>query len=409
MPLFLRVLLVLLLSSQAWAGDFINFPNFPNRAGGDSSFDKGYWWESGLTFWASFDDPNNPLALRKGTGSLSFTRATTATYVHPTTGLLTTAADNVLRIESNGALIEGQRSNILLWSRVFDNEAWTATNVSVAANQTGEDGVANAAYSAWATDTGGTLCQAVTIASAAYSGAISIKRITGTGTIKLSLDGGSTYGSDVAGSLSTSAWYRASKANQTLANPSFCVQIGTSGDNVAIDYAQNEAGAFSSSRIPTTTAAVTRNADVLTFATSGNINSTVGTATATVDYNNSGNQAQVATALGSPTVDRGIISFITATGEKMMTYDGTNNPRYLTALVTTPAKYATRWGNSEMNVSINGTLSAGGSFDGNFDIGTNAQIGWYSLGATSYLWGHIKGLKIWNRAFTDAELQAITQ
>src|SRR3989304_5819664 len=103
MTLFLRVLLLLLLiSSQAFAWPIGRLW----RAG------VPWWLDSSLTFWAPFDDPDAPLTLNRGTGSLSFTRATTATYVHPTTGLITSAASGQLRIESAGALIEGQRTNL---------------------------------------------------------------------------------------------------------------------------------------------------------------------------------------------------------------------------------------------------------------------------------------------------------
>lgn len=39
------------------------------------------WWNGvALIFWAPFDNPAAPLTLNKGAGSLTFTRATTATY-----------------------------------------------------------------------------------------------------------------------------------------------------------------------------------------------------------------------------------------------------------------------------------------------------------------------------------------
>src|SRR3990172_1403295 len=134
MMLLIRVLLLVLLSSHAWGVDFLNFPNFPSRAGSGSSFDKKYWWDTNaLPFYAPFTDPANPLRLIKGTGSLSFTRATTATYVHPTMGLITSAASGQLRIESNGALIEGQRTNLALQSEAFGT-TWSNNASSDTAN-----------------------------------------------------------------------------------------------------------------------------------------------------------------------------------------------------------------------------------------------------------------------------------
>src|SRR6185503_6449997 len=45
-----------------------------------------------------------------------------------------------------------------------------------------------------------------------------------------------------------------------------------------VQYAQLEAGSFATSFIPTAGATVTRNADVLTYLPSGNVDATVGTA-----------------------------------------------------------------------------------------------------------------------------------
>ncbi len=50
---------------------------------------------------------------------------------------------------------------------------------------------------------------------------------------------------------------------RTLANPIVGLRLATAGDAVAADYWQLEAGAFATSRIPTTTAPATRGADLL--------------------------------------------------------------------------------------------------------------------------------------------------
>src|SRR3989304_1163515 len=74
--LVLVIIVLLLAIPTAWGVDFLNFPNFPSRAGSGSSFDKKFWWDTdALTFYAPFDDASNPLRLVQGTGSLSFTPA----------------------------------------------------------------------------------------------------------------------------------------------------------------------------------------------------------------------------------------------------------------------------------------------------------------------------------------------
>jgi hypothetical protein len=60
----------------------------------------------------------------------------------------------------------------------------------------------------------------------------------------------------------TSAWTRVTIPSATVTDPVVGFRIVTSGDAIAVDYAQLENGAFSTSAIETTTAAVTRSADV---------------------------------------------------------------------------------------------------------------------------------------------------
>jgi hypothetical protein len=373
------------------------------------------WWHYDLKFWAPFDDPRSPLRLLRGTGSLTFTRAHdathTATYVYPGTGLVTVASANQLRIEAAGALIEGARTNSLLWSRAFDNAVWIATNVTLTKNQIGEDGVYNSAYTLTATADNGTLCQAVTIGSAAYSGAFSLERVGGTGAVQLSLDNGATYGTSVTASLSTSVWYRASKANQTLANPELCIRMATSGDSVAIDYAQLEAGTFASSRIPTTTAAVTRNLDALTALLSGNVSATAGTASAIIDIP-AGNSTVNVYFISVGTLGNGGQILNRNDQNKIRISDGTNSSTGVTYPTdgSTGNRVAGSYSDNSMRACVNGTCEADKTFDGNISTsGVNMSIGkWASTGERE-IFGHIKHLRLWNRAFTDAELQFITR
>lgn len=64
-----------------------------------------------------------------------------------------------------------------------------------------------------------------------------IKRVTGTGTVSLSLDD-TTY-TDFSGSINSSTYTRASLAPITApVTPKFCLKLGTTGDEVAVDLAQ---------------------------------------------------------------------------------------------------------------------------------------------------------------------------
>ena len=103
------LLLLATLAGISRAESFPSFPSFPGAGAATRQFDADTWWFRGLTFYAPFDDPASPLRLLRGTGTLTFTRATTATYVHPGTGLVTVASAGQLRIETRGAFFEAAR------------------------------------------------------------------------------------------------------------------------------------------------------------------------------------------------------------------------------------------------------------------------------------------------------------
>ena len=135
---------------------------------------------------------------------------------------------------------------------------WSKPNSTVALNQTGIDGVSNSASSLTATSTNATALQVVsTSAPAAYASSVYIKGLTVTGDIQVTLDGSTWSTVD----LSNGLWNRIVLTG-TLANPAIGVLITNSGDSVAMDYAQIEAGAFATSAILTTSATVTRSADL---------------------------------------------------------------------------------------------------------------------------------------------------
>ena len=161
---------------------------------------------------------------------------------------------------SNGLLIEESRTNRILWNRDATQAQWVKTDVTAAKDQTGIDGVASAASSLTATADNGTCIQTITLASGSRTGSVYLKRITGTGTVQVSLDGSTWSTVD----LSDTEWRRIVLSG-TVTNPTVGIKIATNGDAVAMDYAQVEDGAFATTPILTTTATVTRSGDVATM------------------------------------------------------------------------------------------------------------------------------------------------
>lgn len=153
-------------------------------------------------------------------------------------------------------------TNLALRSRDFSNASWSKTNMTAAKTATGVDGVANSASTLTATAGNATVLQAITSASAARITSCYIKRRTGSGTIEMTQDNGSTWATVTV----TGAWTRVNIASATLTNPTVGLRIVTSGDAVDVDLFQHETGAAVSTPIETFAATVTRAADSIKLA-----------------------------------------------------------------------------------------------------------------------------------------------
>src|SRR5574343_589817 len=213
---------------------------------------------------------------------LTYTNSSTTRTYFGVDGLLKTAAANeaIFEYDPTTLLLRGmrwemeQRTNLALWNRDLTNGAWTSTNGTPLKNQAGLDGVANSASSFTATAGNATCLQSITSASAARVTSFYLKRLVGAGAVEITQNNGTTW---TAVTL-TSAWQRF-QVTSTLANPVIGIRVVTNGDSVALDFAQHESGSSAaSSPIPTTTASVIRQPDVLTAASvSPWFNSTEGT------------------------------------------------------------------------------------------------------------------------------------
>jgi hypothetical protein len=165
-------------------------------------------------------------------------------------------------LSARGELLEtASRTNIVLWNRDLTNAAWTkSATVTVAKNQTGIDGVANSASSI----TGGAVSatnivyQPITLASSTRAQSAWVKRLVGSGVVNMTTDGGTTWNAITV----TAGWTLVQFSQAAVTNPSVGFQIVTLNDSIAVDVVQNETGTSATSSIITTTASVTRAADV---------------------------------------------------------------------------------------------------------------------------------------------------
>lgn len=195
----------------------------------------------------------------RGSG-LTCTRSSTADYVDDLQGVYSTRPAAVPRISNKGLLVEGTATNVVLRNRDHTQAAWVKVSMTTALDQVGIDGTANSASSLTATGANGTSLQSITVGSSSRMGSAFVRRITGTGTINMTIDG-VTY---TAITL-TSNWSRVNVPLQTLTAVVMGFQIVTSGDAIAVDFVQNEVGPNMTSPILTAGVAVARSADVVSL------------------------------------------------------------------------------------------------------------------------------------------------
>lgn len=198
--------------------------------------------------------------------SFTHTRATAA-WRRNSSGLWESVASGVLRYHHTaagsplGILVESARTSRALHDRDLTQTPWTKTNCTAAKDATGIDGIANSASTLTATAASATCLQSITLASGARVFHPWVRRKTGTGTVRITLNGGTSW-TDVTGSIS--ATFARVMVTATVTDPQVGFEIQTSGDEIEVDFAELADGTFATSPIETAGAAVTRNADVIT-------------------------------------------------------------------------------------------------------------------------------------------------
>ena len=292
-----------------------------------------------------------------------------------------------------GNHVEGARTNSLLYSRDLTDAAWVKTNVTAVKTATGIDNAANSASTLTASAADATILQTLSLAAAARSFSAYVKRRTGSGSVYITRDGGTNW-KDITSSLGAS-WTRVKIENTAVLNPSVGFKIATSGDAIDVDVCQDEAGAFINSQIITTTAAVTRNADVVTFQFASNWSNTAGWALATVQGESWENAK--GTAIGN--ANNGLK--LSASNSGIVAYDGTNTVNGPAGSPSGAEKLAMTWGSGALQVASGGVAGSAGSYDGAWGLGA-IGIG------TSQGNVYIKDVYIGQSAITAAQLQQVT-
>jgi hypothetical protein len=402
-------------------------------------------------FVALFNDAGNgavDTSLWRGTGPATFTRATTATTVG-IDGLVKGVASGMLRSYYDpssliyvGCLIESfSTTNIALRSEEFDNAAWTKTRSSVSANATtAPDGTATAdkivedstassthtvnqsiaftsgnayTFSCWFKAAGRTFVEIV-LPTAVFGMTRGSFFNLSTGALGANIN--SVPGRSIQ--AFPNGWYRCSITDTATATTSGTPTVflasadnvdSYSGDGSSGIYAWGAqveislVGALPSSYVPTTTATVTRNADVLKYPTTGNILGTIGTCYMEATALGTGVGQQL---LLDPTAGSGRTPIYRNSTNNLGIYDGTNGPSDGSINTTGVTKVATSWGGAGQKACVGGGAVTAAAFDGDYTISADMQIA--NDNTVRHLPYVIKNLRIYSTQASDAVLQQMT-
>lgn len=240
-----------------------------------------------LIFHAPLNDPANPLYIAKGS-ALTFARAHDAThiatYVHPVTGLVTAASADQLRIEANGALIEGARTNLATESENLAAKGpwysnWTGVDSVITSNdRVAPDGAltADKVHQVAGPDSQGIYYRSPSLPTANLPYVFSVwvyAEVERTFLIMLGQSGGNAWVDPYAQATAVvpaGVWTRISVAGVacavvTASSVTCWFYDQAAGTDFWVWGFQYEQGASASSYIPTDAAAMSRNADALTF------------------------------------------------------------------------------------------------------------------------------------------------
>lgn len=403
------------------------------------------------------------LALNFTIGALdsrvTFTRTTDATnpatYVN-SSGYITAATDNEPRFDYNpvtlarkGLLIEESRENSQTYSQTYDNAVWTATRSSaISAAITSPDGTLNGykiqedstassthiiSHANISVTSGITYTQSVYAKYAGrfltlYFASATFGNTNNSNAAIFNLQTGeiTSQGASLLSASITPAgngWYRCAvtKAATVTGNFALTYYLGTgasplpsySGDGTSGVYlygTQMEVGAFATSYIPTTSAALTRNADVATM-----------TGTNFSDWWQAGLGGATVQALPSTVSGiRPLIQFDDGTANEIIALRGnTTNPELVivdggspqaqidagTIAANIAYNLGAAWNTDNCAAAVNGNATV---TDTTATIPTVTQARLGSDG-TNYLNGHLQTVRYWPQRIINAEVQASTK
>jgi hypothetical protein len=403
-----------------------------------------------------FADSKSLVDATTGQSLITFTRASSGTFVD-SAGIIQTAANDAPRFDHNpttgeslGLLVEEQRTNLVLQSEDFSTTWANATSTESVNQTTSPAGTVTA--DRLIEDSGSVnpyLTQSVNVVSGttytfscyAKEDPTSAKRylmlLLGSGqfganiriTVNLATGTSQTQNSPLATSVTNvgDGWYRVSVTASATSTASTNPQIRIiddpagplttyTGDNTSGLYlwgAQLEAGAFPTSYIPTTTATVTRSADVASISGSNFsawFNALGGTLFAEADRSTGISSTSTLFSTNDGGFNNRFLNLRHDTSSALTVLSVTAGATDATSVVTllnssNRNRIAVAQVLNDLATAANGSL---GGVDSSVAIPVVTQASIGSVGGASFYNGTIRRLTYWPQRLPNSTLQSIT-
>jgi len=352
------------------------------------------------------------LAMTQGNGQANFERESEASYVDRN-GLLIFVGPDVPRFEANGLLVEGVRSNLLLQSNNFNEEAaWTkhggVTNAASipGTNPAGIDSVVQIKNEGGTSSSFG-VYQDVLNVGVQTSFSVWARASRNGMKLRLGADG---VPSEVT---LTTEWVRHKIEDYTVGSTLFVLFAIGSGDTeeyFEIAYSQAENAPFVSSYIFNKADILTREADRISVTSQDNCTAGISSNSISMELDILGDNSPQVQYLFNFNGDSERNIEIQAGSDPTINYAGATAMMAVTDLINDPHQFA--WTYDETSGSLgtylNGALVSTGAITPTGSEGpTEMTLMNNAHTQTLNTFGHIKNFRLWDVALTASEMEMI--